>query len=170
LSVDINRHHLSKVGLFQGMSNRQIDMLAGKMRGQNYGKDEIIIREGEVGGELFILLKGTIEISKQLTLAGVGGGDQRDKNVFRICDDSNEFFGEMSMFGSEERSATVRAITDTKLGMLTQDQVQVLAKEDPSLGYLLYYNIGHKIAENMRRANQDILKLTTAFVLALEGR
>jgi hypothetical protein len=35
---------------------------------------------------------------------------------------------------------------------------------------LLYYNIGRKIAENMRHANRDILKLTTAFVLVLDGR
>jgi len=170
LTADVNRNQLSKIGLFQGMSDSQIDKLARRMRDQIYGEDEIIIREGEVGGELFVLLKGTIEVSKQLTLAGVGGGDKRNKSLIGLSHDNNVFFGEMSMFGSDERSATVRAITDTQLGMLTQDQVQLLAKEDPSLGYLLYYNIGRKIAENMRRANHDILKLTTAFVLALDGR
>lgn len=109
-----------------------------------------------------------------MTLSGVGsGGDPRNKSLIRLTVDNKVFFGEMSMFGSDERSATVKAISDIHLGILTHDQVQVLAKDDPSLGHLLYYNIGNigrKIAENMRRANHDILKLTTAFVLALEGR
>lgn len=171
MKTEITRSQLSGIGLFHGMSDTQIDKIAKQMHDQTFSEDEIIIREGELGGELFVLLKGTIEISKRLTLRGVGGGsDQRNKSLIRLKAEHNVFFGGMSMFGSEERSATVKAIVDTHLGVLTQDQLQVLSKDDPSLGYLLYYNIGRKIAENMRRANHDILKLTTAFCLALDGR
>jgi CRP-like cAMP-binding protein len=73
------------------------------------------------------------------------------------------------LLGSEERSATVKATSEVKLGILTRAQVKRLAEKDPQLGYRIFYNIGIKIADNLRRANRDILKLATALCLALDG-
>jgi CRP-like cAMP-binding protein len=117
---------------------------------------------------MFVLLSGSIEISKQLTLYNNVAADPRNKSLIRLQDTDNIFFGEGTMFGWEERSATVIALSDVMLGVLTQKDVHELCRSDPDLGYHLFRNIGYKVTADLRRANRDILKLTTAFCLALE--
>ncbi len=166
----IDPTQLKRIGLFEGLNDEQVDKIAHIMRIRNFKAGDTIIREGEMGGELFVLLTGTIEVSKRFTLLGSSGADQRDKSLVRLSDDMNIFFGEMTMFGSEERSATVTALSETSLGVLTAEQMHLLANKDASIGYRLFFNIGKTLANNLRRANRDILKLTTAFCLALESK
>ena len=166
----IDPAHLAHIGLFQGLSAAQISAIVQMMRSRDYKAGTVIIHEGEIGGELFVLAEGDIEITKRMTLYSSGGTDQKDKSLIRLKASDNVFFGEMSMFGQEERSATVTALSDVTLGVLTREQVNILSKQDPALGYFIFYNIGQKLAANLRRANKDILKLTTAFCLALEGK
>ncbi len=166
----IDRHQLAKISLFAAMDEAQIDKVVRIMRVRHYKSGDLIIREGEIGGELFILIKGSIEISKRLTLRGTQGEDLRNKSLVRLNDRDNVFFGEMSIFGDEQRSATVRALDATTLGVLTTGQVRRLAETEPLIGYRMFYNIGKTVADNLRRANRDILKLSTAFCLALEGK
>lgn len=161
---------LARYSLFNGLDAEQLKKISNAMRICKFTKGDVIIREGETGDEMYILLSGEIKISKRFTLYDEAGADQRDKQLIHLKDSDNIFFGEMIMFGKDERSATVSALTDVTLGILMQDQVQKLAEEDPSLGYHLFHNIGYKISANLRSANRDILKLSTAFVLALEGK
>ncbi|MCF7810427.1 cyclic nucleotide-binding domain-containing protein [bacterium] len=160
---------LARYRLFKGLSSEQLQVIEDVMRVGNYKKGDHIIVEGEEGDEMYVLLKGSIEISARMTLSN-GSSGSRDKSLKQLHDNYNIFFGEMSMFGKEQRSATVSAITDCYLGILTKEQVDTLSKNDPSLGYHLFRNMGEKIATTLRWANRDILKLTTAFVLALEGK
>jgi len=170
LKNGIDRKQLAPFSLFSEFSDEQLDVVAKVMRMRRYNAGNTIIREGEIGGELFVLLSGEIEISKTLTMQATEDSAKREKSLLRLSADSHVFFGEMSLFGSDERSATVNALTEVVLGVLTRERVSYLIGSDPQLGYLLFYNIGQKLAENLRRANRDILKLTTAFCLALEGR
>ena len=42
-----------------------------------------------------------------------------------------------------------------------------LAESNKEIGYILYKNIATVLAERLRKANNDILKLTTALTLVL---
>ena len=98
------------------------------------------------------------------------GTDQRDKSLIQLSESDDVISGEMSLLGNKERSATVIAKTDVELGVLTESQVRELSEINPDFGYRLFYNIGLKLASDVRRGNQDVLKLTTALCLALERR
>jgi CRP-like cAMP-binding protein len=161
---------LGRYNLFSGMSSSQLRKVAEIMEIKAFEKGETIIREGCTGGEMFVLLSGSIEISKQLTLYNNVSTDPRNKSLIRLQGTDNIFFGELTMFGWEERSATVIALSDVMLGVLTRKGVHELCQRDPELGYNLFRNIGYKVSADLRRANRDILKLTTAFCLALEGK
>jgi hypothetical protein len=41
--------------------------------------------------------------------------------------------------------------------------------EDPKAASVIYYNIARSLTGHLNKANKDILKLATAFSLALEG-
>jgi len=152
------------------MQEDQIRLVADVMSNRRYSKDKIIISEGEIGNEVFVLISGIISISKSLTLHNMEGSDQRNKSLIQLSDSDDVFFGEMSLLGNKERSATVVALSDVELGVITDSQVRDLSEINPDFGYRLFYNIGLKLAADVRRGNQDVLKLTTALCLALERR
>ena len=152
------------------MDDDQLGTVAKVIRKKTVKKGDHIIEEGELGEELFLLLEGEIVVTKQLVLFDSGEVDRKEKSLITLKDSYNIFIGEMSLFGDDKRSATVTALTEVVVGILTRNQVQRLSKVDPAFGYHLFYNIGQKITDNLRKANRDILKLTTAFCMALDAK
>ena len=61
---------------------------------KHYSRDDCIIREGDVGDEMFIVLTGGVEIRKK-TRAG------DDYTVVRLKAEGNVFFGELARRGIE---------------------------------------------------------------------
>jgi len=131
---------------------------------------EVIVQEGERGDAMYLVLEGEVEVTKALTLMVARGSlDTRDKALDRLSADQAPFFGEMALLGdSHERTATVRTLTSCTLAVLRRGQCMALCQEDPLLGFLLMRNIASTLATRLDKANKDILKLTTAFSLALQ--
>ncbi|HGG57404.1 MAG TPA: cyclic nucleotide-binding domain-containing protein [Nannocystis exedens] len=78
---------------------------------RNYGRDELIIREGELGDAAYIIASGKVEAYK--TIDG-------ERVSLRIMG-PGEVFGEMAIFASSNRSASVIACEDTALIMVTSE-------------------------------------------------
>jgi len=161
---------LRRFSLFSGLEDEQLEKISSEMQTVHKSKQTHVVVEGESGEELFILLDGELEITKRLVLQGAGEPETKEKSLIRLKASANVFFGELSIYDGGARSASVTALTDVTLGILSRSQVENLCREDPALGFKLFYNIGKKVAADLRKANRDVLKLTTAFVLALEGK
>ncbi|HGG58122.1 MAG TPA: cyclic nucleotide-binding domain-containing protein, partial [Nannocystis exedens] len=78
---------------------------------RNYGRDELIIREGELGDAAYIIASGKVEAYK--TIDG-------ERVSLRIMG-PGEVFGEMAIFASSNRSASVIACEDTALIIVTSE-------------------------------------------------
>jgi CRP-like cAMP-binding protein len=105
--------------------------------GKEYTNGMNIINEGEIGNCMYVIQAGRVAVlqerdGKEIQLAELGEG---------------EFFGEMSIFEQEVRSATVRAIDNVRV--LTIDKKNFLRRihEDPSLAFHLVKNMSHRIRE-----------------------
>ncbi|HFE64855.1 hypothetical protein B1H10_04510 [candidate division KSB1 bacterium 4484_188] len=161
---------LQKVYLFKDIPESCIRELLKAMRIEGYPKGEEIIREGELGDSLFILFEGTVSVTKKLTLFADNQGKSRvDKALIRLKGSDYAFFGEMSLCGeAEERSATVKAATDCVLGELAAEDIYRMVEEKQDFGRKFYQNLAKVLADRLRKANRDILKLTTVLTLALE--
>ncbi len=164
----VSEERLQSYSLFSSLSKAQRERIAQLVVLRKTASGQVIVTEGEVGSEMFLLLSGELVITKRLTLYSSEGEDKREKSLIKLKDKDNVFFGEMSLFDDAERSATVTAVSDVICGILTRDQIHALCDNDPEVGYKIYYNIGRTLAANLRKANRDILKLTTAFCLALD--
>jgi len=68
----------------------------------HYPAGAVLIREGEVHGNLFVLLDGAVEISRSDTL-------------LTVVDAPGAIFGEMSALLGSAATATVRALRDSRL-------------------------------------------------------
>ncbi|MBC7186507.1 MAG: cyclic nucleotide-binding domain-containing protein [Calditrichaeota bacterium] len=165
----IGPERLAAFPIFEGMSSAQLARLWEIVEVREYPAGEVIVQEGESGDALYLLLAGEVEVSKSLTLMVARGNvDTRDKALDRLSAAQSPFFGEMALLDdSHHRTATVRTLTESTLGLLRRKPCMTLCHEDPSLGFLLMRNIASTLATRLDKANKDILKLTTAFSLAL---
>ncbi len=73
-----------------------------------YQDGQVIIREGSTGDWVYVVLSGTVEISK--TVEG-------KKFVIELLQ-TGEIFGELGFLGNVKRTATARAIGETTVGVI----------------------------------------------------
>jgi len=112
-----------------------------------------------------------VEISKPLVLPPwIQSGQKQEKSLLRLTEKHRPFFVEIAMFSDQrERSASITAVTPCIIAVLNQENLEEVLDKDPAAGLIIYKNIASVLAARLIKANKDILKLTTAFTLALEG-
>ena len=95
--------------------------------GKVYLDGDVIIRQGEVGDCMFVIQEGQAEVILE----------NQGQEILLTVQDAGDFFGEMALFDKDVRSATVRALGDTKV--LTVDKKNLMRRflEDPSLAFRL---------------------------------
>ena len=132
----------------------------------NSGED--IMEEGNVGDTMYFFLKGVVDIKKALTLKiAKRGFENVEKSMVKLDSNIVSFFGEMAMIDSSPRSATVTASTDCVLFAITRDDFTTLCDEHPAIGLKMLRRISQVLSRNVRKGNEDIMKLTTALSIAL---
>jgi CRP-like cAMP-binding protein len=107
-----------------------------------YEKGTVLMREGETGTESFLIVKGKLSVDKN------HGGKMITISILK----KGDIVGEMSLITSETRSATVTALEDTEVMVLTQELfTQHLTKLPPWLGKTIYL-----LAERLKVANEKL--------------
>lgn len=160
-----------KVSLFNELSESQITKLINLMSLHEVKQNQVITREGAKEDTLFILLKGEVEISKALLLPmQFNPNTKQEKSLIILTEKQYPFFGEMALLEEQpERSASITALHACTLAVLKKKDVIDFLNKDPMIGSLFYKNIACELVKRLKKSNKDILKLTTAFTLALEG-
>jgi CRP-like cAMP-binding protein len=159
------------VSLFRGLTEEQLHKIIGIMKEETCPPGGIIIRDGDRGDSMFALLEGEVEITKRLTLISqLEEMNTKDKVLLRLNANMHAIFGEMALFERESsRSASVTATKACVLGVIYKKDFEIIIEQDPILGFYIFRNIAEMLSDRLKKANLDILKLTTAFSLALEG-
>ena len=165
------QEYLKEVTLFKGLSDAQLESMISVMGVKKIADKDYIMREGANSTDIYILLEGEIEISKSLVLPQwIQSAQKQEKSLIVLSEKYHPFFGEMSMFGTDStREASIRAIRPCTIAFLTKEKLIREIEKEPAIGKIIYHNIASELVKRLRKANKDILKLTTAFTLALEG-
>jgi CRP-like cAMP-binding protein len=109
--------------------------------GKEYDNGEVIVRQGEPGNCMYVVQEGQVE--------AVAETDGREMPLRTLG--PNDFFGEMALFGTENRSCTVRAVG--KARVLTVDKKSFLGgiQEDPSLAFRIVKTMSQRIRDLTER-------------------
>ena len=163
--------YLSGVFLFRGLSSQQLHQVMALARKVNVPKGQVLIQEGDRGDTLYIIRHGEVEVSKSITLP-LGPAEQArpEKALTRMGARDRAVFGELSLFEQALRSATVRCLTDCSFYAMGREEFLRFCDSHVEVGYLLFKNLAQMVGERLRRASDDIVKLTTALSIALERR
>jgi CRP-like cAMP-binding protein len=105
--------------------------------GKVYHDGEIIVRQGEVGECMYVIQEGRVEI-----LVEKDGKDVR----LRVAE-RGEIIGEMAVFERQPRSATARALGESRL--LTVDKKNFFRRiqEDPTVAFRIVEIMAQRIRE-----------------------
>jgi len=91
-----------------------------------FGEGEKIVTQGDEGQSMFLIGEGLVEISIDYK---DNAGHKKEKKLFRLG--FPEYFGEMALLLNEKRSATVRALMNTVVYEISQDELKRTLKSNP---------------------------------------
>jgi len=118
---------------------------------RTFSAGDTIVRAGDQGDSVYLLVQGRVSVSIDLP----GGGSARIATL-----SAGMTFGEMAMLGESLRSANVRADKDVECVELSMDDLAELGNSDPQARATMYRNLARKIADNLRRANDEVQALS----------
>ena len=161
---------LKDFSIFKGLDESEIKLFEDKISSVDVSEGNYFIIEGDVGDSIFLLLEGEVEINQALTLfMNKSDADNREKTIIKLSSESKPLFGEMSLFNeSDQRTASVKALSDCKLAKIMKEELFEICDAHPNTGYKVMQNLCKTLCGNLVKANQNVLKLTTAFSLILE--
>ncbi|UCD36647.1 MAG: cyclic nucleotide-binding domain-containing protein [Fidelibacterota bacterium] len=157
--------------ILKGLTSKERDLFARRLKEKRLAAEEFVFQEGDKGGTIFFLISGEVEISQALTLpmAKSAQYDSRAKSIIRLSGEQHPLFGEVSYLSEgNERSATVKALTPCRLGVIANKDFTAILEGNPDIGYKVTRNLARIICNRLVTSNQNVLKLTTALSLILE--
>ena len=167
----MNGRDLSAIPMFLGLTPAELGKVEAIFHEETRPAGSVVVTEGQTGEEMYILVRGRVQVSKAMLLAGMSVpllNMASPRKVLATLDDSGyPVFGEVALIDSDQRSATVTAITDATFLVTIRAQFFDLAGREPELGVKLLLTLGRRMAATIRRSNAEVVKLTTALALSL---
>lgn len=115
---------------------------------------QVLIREGEIGNWMLLLLSGSVDVTKATEtgapsrLAVIKGGAA---------------VGEMSMLDGSPRYATCTAIEDIEAAVLTRAAISTLIREHPGIGAKLLVQLTQLLARRLRNTSNQVVRMVQKF-------
>ena len=157
------RDRLRQISLFDEIRDDEESMrhLEGITRLARVSRGTTVIKEGEVGSEMYIVFRGQVEIKKQ-TRAG------DDYTVVRLDATQNVFFGELALVDDDKRSATVMTTEDSEFLVITKTDFARLGDTYPEIALPITRAIARILAGRLRKTTVDMLTIFDALVSEIQ--
>lgn len=114
---------LNRIPIFNPLSDEEIEQLANASTSRVYAPGEAIVRAGQVGNSMFVIINGSVKV--QIT------ENDYQKTVNTLAEE--DFFGEMSLLTGEPRSASVIAIVETEVLRIDKNGLKPILEANPQL-------------------------------------
>jgi ATP-binding cassette subfamily B protein len=101
--------------------------LVDRLNPKEFAKGDIVLREGEPAGPMYIIEKGRLRV--------YAGSDGQVRQLAFLRE--GNFFGELSILTGAPRAGTVQAMTDCRLLALAPDVVQEMNRQFPEFARLM---------------------------------
>src|SRR5665213_694192 len=144
---------LRRIPLFRDFTDEQLSQVLATVADRRFAKHQFVVREGEPGDTFFVIAAGSVAVCRV-------GPDGRE-TILSILKEG-DFFGEMSMFDSSLRSASIKTLTDVEVGAVRQADFLALIDRSPQIGKLLVI----ELSERLRAANALIAATTSQDIRA----
>jgi small-conductance mechanosensitive channel len=129
---------LQRIGLLEPLGPKLVRQLASQSVDRVYAAGEQVIRQGEPGASMFVIMSGSVEVTARegdlppAKLAELGPGD---------------YFGEMSVMTGAPRVATITTLGETRLLEVGKESFRAILAAHPELVEQLGQSLRLRLAE-----------------------
>lgn len=146
VSKEVSKMDISQTPLFEGLSGEELSRIKERLVERSYPKGAIVFSEGEQTDGLYIISSGLVKVFKLHI-------DGREKTLDLLK--PGQYIGEVSLFGSSVRSASVETLKPTKFFVIPSTDLRKLLLETPGLAV----KIIEILSNRLREANRQIQEL-----------
>jgi CRP/FNR family transcriptional regulator, cyclic AMP receptor protein len=143
---------LSKVEIFAGLTSDALELIAKVATQESHGSGTLVFRQGSPGDKLFIILEGSIRISRDVP--GMG------EEALAILK-QGDVFGEMALLDEAPRSADAKVHEACKLLSISRIVFEDLLFLHKDLAYEVLWNVIRTLIRRLRETNDKLTFLST---------
>ena len=141
---------LKEVSLFRDVPEDGLRTIEGLFEQRRYRPGEVIYREGERGGALYVIKKGGVRVYRT-------GKSMAEVELARLKE--GDIFGEMSFLDESPHTATIAALEETEVLMLPKSRFEELVDHNPRIAYLIIRNMLLVIESIIRSMDAEYVSL-----------
>lgn len=131
LRKDAKTDLLAQVPLFSGCSKRELQEIAALADELDLPEGTVLIKEGERGREFFVIVDGTVDVTKDgRRVTALGGGS---------------WIGEIALVSDVPRTATVTTTSPVRVLVVTDRAFSGLIKRSPSIALKVLASVAERL-------------------------
>ncbi|MEJ2210365.1 MAG: cyclic nucleotide-binding domain-containing protein [Anaerolineae bacterium] len=136
--------HLRGLRLLGNLTPGQLEDVSRRLKAGRYRQGEVIVREGAPGDEMYFIESGRVRVVRR----------RGNENVLLDELEAGDLFGEMALLTGEPRSATITALTDINVWVISQSDFDDLVTAYPNLALAL----SRLLSERLRNTDTRFLE------------
>lgn len=147
----IDTSFLTESPLFRNLdeSERALVLIIGQMK--TYKPEEFIFKDGDPGDGLYIIVKGTVRISKQ---------SPTGEEALAVLE-SHAYFGEMALIDYSPRAANAIANEALEIFFIPLQELRALIEAHHTIALKLLYSLCEVLAQRLRETNERYMNIFT---------
>lgn len=145
LETNLHEDPKSRISLLGGLSDADAQQFLSSCTLMLCKAGDTIIRPGDVGDEMFVVLEGAVEVW--------GGSDQKPVSLAMLG--PGQVFGEIAFVSRVPRTAKVVAVNDVKLLILTQGFLRKALKNMPQIVAPVLLNLSVVLCDRLKASTQN---------------
>jgi len=146
---------LAKLGgdlaICQMLDDEQREQIAAHVKLVRYPQGATLFRQGEAGDFVAVVLSGRLEVKKQTEFEG--------RQIIIAILERGAFVGELALVDEQPRSATVTALEDAELVLLSRDALNALVEQYPKAGIAFLKGVNRILSIRLRKAVDRIAEV-----------
>jgi CRP/FNR family transcriptional regulator, cyclic AMP receptor protein len=127
---------IAEVPMFSLLDSNECATLAQLVETQHFSSGQEIFSTGDIGGSLFIVHSGLVQVYTEST---------EGEKIVLDNNEPGDVFGEISLLDGGPRNATALAVQDTDVLVFDRDGIFNLVKEHPHAALDLLTAVGHRL-------------------------
>ncbi len=139
---------LSEMDIFTGFSEEEMKIVESRLLPETYKSGDVIIREGDRGRDLFMLVRGMVSVKVKLQ------SNRRERRLNSI--NAGVTFGEVALLDNKPRSANVVVEGDAMIYRLPYDNFLDLQQSEPNVANKLILNMALNLSTRLRLNTEEI--------------
>jgi HEAT repeat protein len=132
---------LRGIQIFEGLSVNELAAISTVTEEADYPQGQIVIREGEPGDTMYLVIKGQVSVIKGM------GAQEGAKGIELARIGVGDYFGEMALFEDTVRSASIRTEEHSRLLVLHKREFTEIVREYPQIALHICKALSGRIRE-----------------------